>query len=138
MDIKRLIEEALDKKLNEMETPLDEAAYEDMLKDVNRLSGGDFTLKYQMSKAAFKKADPNRKDPKAKTRGVGLGHMKKESTELDEDVHNDLNDLIFQFQKQITRFSRSKLDPKIAKQIKALDNTMDDIRGELFKIRPGL
>jgi hypothetical protein len=121
------------------EVELDEATYEDMLKDVNRLSGGDFTLKYQMSKAAFKRADPNRKDSKAKRRGVGLGHMKKESIELDEatDPHNDLNDVIFDFQKKIMRFGRANLDEKIAKNLKAIDNDLDNLRSDLFKVRKG-
>lgn len=65
-----------------------------------------------------------------------IGKMKEE-VELDEEVHNDLNDLIFDFQKKIMRFGRSNLDAKIAKKLKEVDNELDDLRADLFKIRPG-
>jgi hypothetical protein len=60
-----------------------------------------------------------------------------ESIELTEDAHNDLNDIIFEFQKKIMKFGRSNLDAKIAKKLKEIDNDLDDLRSDLFKIRPG-
>jgi hypothetical protein len=64
-------------------------------------------------------------------------HDLKESTELDEGVHNDLNDAIIDFQKKLMRMTR-QLDPAIAKEVKKIDKDLDDLRsGPLFKIRPG-
>lgn len=68
--------------------------------------------------------------------GIRSGET-NESVELSEDAHNDLNDLIFDFQKKIMRFGRSNLDAKIAKKLKEVDNELDDLRADLFKIRPG-
>ena len=60
-----------------------------------------------------------------------------EEFELTEDVHNDLNDVIIDFQKKLMRMNR-QLDPAIAKEVKAIDKKLDDLRtGSLFKIRPG-
>ena len=64
-------------------------------------------------------------------------HDLKESVELTEDVHNNLNDAIIEFQKKLMRMTR-QLDPTIAKEIKKIDKDLDDLRtGPLFKIRPG-
>jgi hypothetical protein len=64
---------------------------------------------------------------------------KNEEVELDEatDPHNDLNDVIFDFQKKIMRFGRANLDEKIAKNLKAIDNDLDNLRSDLFKVRKG-
>jgi hypothetical protein len=60
-----------------------------------------------------------------------------EEVELTEDVHNDLNDAIIDFQKKLMRMTR-QLDPAIAKEVKAIDKSLDNLRtGPLFKIRPG-
>jgi hypothetical protein len=60
-----------------------------------------------------------------------------EAVELTEEVHNDLNDAIIEFQKKLMRMTR-QLDPTIAKEIKKIDKDLDDLRtGPLFKIRPG-
>lgn len=59
-----------------------------------------------------------------------------EEVELNEDVHNDLNDAIIDFQRKLMRMN--KLDAAIAKEVKMLDKMLDDLRtGSLFKIRPG-
>ncbi len=63
--------------------------------------------------------------------------QKIESVELTEDVHNDLNDAIIDFQKKLMRMTR-QLDPAIAKEVKAIDKSLDNLRtGPLFKVRPG-
>ena len=65
------------------------------------------------------------------------GYGPNESTELTEDVHNNLNDAIIEFQKKLMRMTR-QLDPTIAKEIKKIDKDLDALRtGPLFKIRPG-
>jgi hypothetical protein len=65
------------------------------------------------------------------------GYGPNESTDLNEDVHNDLNDAIIDFQKKLMRMTR-QLDPAIAKEVKAIDKSLDDLRtGPLFKVRPG-
>ena len=62
---------------------------------------------------------------------------KNEETDLTEDVHNDLNDAIIEFQRKLMRMTR-QLDPAIAKEVKKIDKDLDDLRsGPLFKIRPG-
>lgn len=64
-------------------------------------------------------------------------HDLKESTELTEDVHNDLHDAIIMFQRKLMKMT-SKLDPAIAKEVKKIDKYLDDLRtGPLFKIRLG-
>jgi hypothetical protein len=61
----------------------------------------------------------------------------KKNEVLDEDVHNDLNDVIIEFQRKLMRLTR-QLDPAIAKEVKKIDKDLDDLRtGPLFKIRPG-
>lgn len=66
-----------------------------------------------------------------------IGHALKESDNLNEDIHNDLNDAIIDFQKKLMRMNR-QLDPAIAKEVKTIDKLLDDLRtGPLFKIRPG-
>jgi hypothetical protein len=65
------------------------------------------------------------------------GKYVREETDLSEDVHNDLNDAIIDFQKKLMRMT-SQLDPVIAKEVKKLDKDLDALRtGPLFKIRPG-
>ena len=70
-------------------------------------------------------------------RKQSIGSPLKESTELTEDIHNDLNDAIIEFQKKLMRMTR-QLDPAIAKEVKRIDSDLDALRtGPLFKIRPG-
>jgi hypothetical protein len=60
-----------------------------------------------------------------------------ESVDLTEDVHNDLSDLIIDFQRKLMNITR-RLDPAIAKEIKKIDKDLDELRtGPLHKIRPG-
>jgi hypothetical protein len=60
-----------------------------------------------------------------------------EEVELTEDIHNDLNDAIIDFQKKLMRMTR-QLDPAIAKEVKSIDKSLDNLRtGPLFKVRPG-
>ena len=68
-----------------------------------------------------------------------IGYPLSEEVELDEavDHHNNLNDLIFDFQKKIMNYGRSTLDANIAKKLKVIDNDLDDLRGDLFKVRKG-
>jgi len=49
-----------------------------------------------------------------------IGYPLSEEVELDEavDHHNNLNDLIFDFQKKIMNYGRSTLDANIAKKAK--------------------
>ncbi len=83
-------------------------------------------------------------------RGIGAADnlmIKKiitESVELTEDVHNDLNDLIFDFQKKLSKYiimgnrKGSDIDREIYKALVALDGDLDNLRtGKLFKIRKG-
>jgi hypothetical protein len=72
-----------------------------------------------------------------RTNAARSAALKNEEVDLSEDVHNDLNDLVFDFQKKIMKYGRSNLDEKIAKKLKAIDNDLDDLRSDLFKIRPG-
>lgn len=69
-----------------------------------------------------------------------------ESTELTEDVHNDLNDVIIEFQRKLMQIinkrprdsKKYEMDNEIRKQIQKIDKDLDDLRtGPLFKIRPG-
>jgi hypothetical protein len=61
----------------------------------------------------------------------------RESVDLTEDVHNDLNDTIIDFQRKLMRMTR-QLDPAIAKEVKKIDKDLDNLRtGPLFNIRPG-
>ena len=73
-------------------------------------------------------------------------HDLKESTELTEEAHNDLNDAIIEFQKKLMRIvnkrprdsKKFELDNEIRKEIQKIDKDLDDLRsGPLFKIRPG-
>lgn len=68
-----------------------------------------------------------------------IGYPLSEEVELDGavDHHNNLNDLIFDFQKKIMNYGRSTLDANIAKKLKVIDNDLDDLRGDLFKVRKG-
>ena len=68
-----------------------------------------------------------------------IGYPLSEEVELDEavDHHNNLNDLIFDFRKNIMNYGRSTLDANIAKKLKVIDNDLDDLRGDLFKVRKG-
>jgi hypothetical protein len=76
-------------------------------------------------------------DKADKTKAIISKKMREEVEELSEDVHNDLNDAIIEFQKKLMRMTR-KLDPAIAKEVKAIDKALDDLRqGPLFKVRPG-
>jgi hypothetical protein len=67
-----------------------------------------------------------------------IGYPLKEETNLSEDIHNNLNDIIFDFQKKLMNLGTKGLDPTVAREVKKLDNMLDDLRqGPLFKIRPG-
>lgn len=69
--------------------------------------------------------------------GDKMDQLVVESVELTEDVHNDLNDAIFDFQRKLMRM-KSKLDPSIKKEIEKIDRDLDELRaGPLHKIRPG-
>ena len=60
-----------------------------------------------------------------------------ESVKLTENVHNDLNDAIFDFQRKLMRM-KTKLDPSIKKEVEKIDRDLDELRaGPLHKIRPG-
>ena len=72
--------------------------------------------------------------------------MAKEETDLTEEVHNDLNDVIIEFQRKLNRIvnkrprdsKKFELDNEIRKEIQKIDRDLDDLRtGPLFKIRPG-
>ncbi len=64
--------------------------------------------------------------------------MKNEEVELSEDIHNDLSDLIFDFQKKLMRFPANQLDSSVAAEIKKLDRMLDTIRtGKLHSVRKG-
>jgi hypothetical protein len=64
-------------------------------------------------------------------------HDLKESTKLTEDVHNDLNAAIIEFQKKLMKMSEH-LDPTIAEEVTKLDESLDELRaGTLFKSRSG-
>jgi hypothetical protein len=62
----------------------------------------------------------------------------EESVELSEDIHNDLSDLIFDFQKKLMRFPTDQLDSSVAAEVKKLDRMLDTIRaGKLHSVRKG-
>jgi hypothetical protein len=64
--------------------------------------------------------------------------IKNEEVELSEDIHNDLSDLIFDFQKKLMRFPANQLDSSVAAEIKKLDRMLDTIRtGKLHSVRKG-
>jgi hypothetical protein len=90
-----------------------------------------------MMKAFAKTKAANTAEKKAGKSYNRLVRKTNEEVELTEDVHNDLNDSIIDFQKKLMRMSR-QLDPTVAKEIKKIDKMLDDLRsGPLFKIRPG-
>lgn len=63
-----------------------------------------------------------------------------ENVQLDEDVHNDLSDLIFEFQKKIGRYKNkgSGIDPEVVRDLSKLDKMLDSVRkGKLHQVRPG-
>ena len=63
------------------------------------------------------------------------GYGPNESTELTEDAHDALNDIIIEFQRKLMKMSEH-LDPSIAEEVAKLDESLDDLRaGSLFKSR---
>jgi phage FluMu protein Com len=111
--------------------------------DHNKSLSSDYKdeVKYTMNKYGHNHsvvAKDLKDQMKKREKYISLASKKlKEEADLAEDVHNDLNDIIFEFQKKIMRFGRSNLDTKIAKKLKEVDNDLDDLRSDLFKIRPG-
>jgi hypothetical protein len=91
-----------------------------------------------MMKAFEKTKAANTAEKKAGKSYNILARKTNEEVELTEDIHNDLNDLIFDFQKKLMRFSSSKIDSSVAAELKKIDKALDSLRsGKLMNVRPG-
>jgi hypothetical protein len=101
-------------------------------------NASNFHKKTELDGYKYQKYD--RKKDARRTKGINLATDKltKESFELSEDIHNDLSDAIFDFQKKLMRFPAKQLDPKVAAELKKLDQMLDTIRtGNLHSVRKG-
>ena len=59
-------------------------------------------------------------------------------SESGADIHDVLNDIIFDFQKKIMNYSSPPVDAKVMKKLKLVDKILDDLRRkDLFTLRKG-